>query len=111
MKAGGITNDGERMNAFIGMKAPATGGLSALNKEQSASLAQIPNSQRFSKVRPMTGKAPDVTSSFVGVTNAIKQSAIEYTPMGVLAAGGIPGEPHQFGQLGTRYRNHTKQQS
>jgi hypothetical protein len=57
----------------------------------------------------MTGKAPDVTSSFAAVVGGVKPAGIEYTPMGIQAAGANNGDPGQFGQLGTRYRNHSKQ--
>ena len=59
----------------------------------------------------MTGKAPDVASSFAAVVGGVKPAGIEYTPMGIQAAGAMAGEPGQFGQIGTRYRNHSKQQS
>ena len=57
----------------------------------------------------MTGKAPDVTNSFAAAVGGARPAGIDYTPMGIQAAGAIAGDPHQFGQIGTRYRNHSKQ--
>ena len=121
MKTSGITHDSDRHLGLTGIKGTAGGLSSNLSihpalgigaKDGSASLSNIPNSQRqFSKVRPMTGKAPEVAHSFAAGIPGPKPAGFEYTPMGIQAAGALVGEPGQFGQIGTRYRNHSKQQS
>lgn len=63
-------------------------------KDGSNSLSNIPNSQRqYSKVRPMTGKAPEVAHSFAAGMIGAKPAGFEYTPMGIQAAGAHAGEP------------------
>ena len=58
-----------------------------------SSNAQLINKQKFSKIRPMTGKSPAISTSFAGPfkkqdSGFVNSNAgVEYTPMGIIAGG------------------------